>query len=106
MATTTELMPAAPTPPSTSVPPNARATPSIELNELDSARETSDLPGPNARNVSEVKETWKYPRINTWRVAAIFFAFLNFGMNDACYGALMPYVSGSRVMKDWSRLTN
>ncbi|KAL8710351.1 MAG: hypothetical protein Q9220_005121 [cf. Caloplaca sp. 1 TL-2023] len=35
---------------------------------------------------------WDRPRINTYRLAAIFFAFLNFGMNDGSYGALVPYV--------------
>lgn len=37
-------------------------------------------------------ERWNNPRINTYRLAAIFFAFLNFGMNDGSYGALVPYV--------------
>ena len=38
------------------------------------------------------KERWNNPRINTWRLAAIFYAFVVFGMNDASYGALVPYV--------------
>ena len=50
------------------------------------------LPGPEAQHVVTVQETWKYPTINRWRLSAVFFAFINFGMNDACYGALIPYV--------------
>lgn len=38
------------------------------------------------------RERWNNPRMNTWRLAAIFFAFIVFGMNDASYGALIPYV--------------
>ncbi len=38
------------------------------------------------------KERWNNPKINTWRLAAIFYAFIVFGMNDASYGALVPYV--------------
>ncbi|KAL8698957.1 MAG: hypothetical protein Q9201_006286 [Fulgogasparrea decipioides] len=37
-------------------------------------------------------ERWDRPRINRYRLAAIFFAFLNFGMNDGSYGALVPYI--------------
>lgn len=42
--------------------------------------------------VVEALERWDRPRINRYRLAAIFFAFLNFGMNDGSYGALVPYV--------------
>ena len=41
----------------------------------------------------ETKQRWNDPRINTYRLAAIFFAFITFGMNDGSYGALIPYVS-------------
>lgn len=44
-------------------------------------------------HVVETKERWNEPRINTYRLAAIFYAFIVFGMNDASYGALIPYVS-------------
>ena len=43
-------------------------------------------------NVVTKKERWNNPKINTWRLAAIFYAFIVFGMNDASYGALVPYV--------------
>lgn len=42
--------------------------------------------------VVQARERWNRPRINTYRLAAIFFAFLVFGMNDGSYGALVPYV--------------
>lgn len=45
--------------------------------------------------VADALGRWDYPRINTYRLAAIFFAFLNFGMNDGSYGALVPYVRSS-----------
>ena len=44
----------------------------------------------------EVVQRWNHPRINTWRLAAIFFAFIAFGMNDGSYGALLPYVHENR----------
>ena len=43
--------------------------------------------------VVETKQRWNDPRINTYRLASIFFAFITFGMNDGSYGALIPYVS-------------
>ena len=55
-------------------------------------RTSSELPGPTASHMVEVKERWNSPRINTYRLATIFFAFINFGMNDGSYGALLPYV--------------
>ena len=32
------------------------------------------------------KESWRRPRKNTWRLVAVCWAFLNFGLNDASYG--------------------
>ncbi|MCJ1273449.1 hypothetical protein MMC21_001240 [Puttea exsequens] len=42
--------------------------------------------------VVQERQRWNNPRINTWRLFAVFFAFFNFGMNDASYGAVIPYV--------------
>lgn len=53
---------------------------------------SSELPAPVVSNVVEIKPTWNRPRINTYRLAAIFFGFIDFGMNDGSYGALIPYV--------------
>ena len=55
-------------------------------------RGTSELPRPVASHVVEAKQRWNSPRINTYRLASIFLAFVAFGMNDGSYGALVPYV--------------
>ncbi|KAL9063610.1 MAG: hypothetical protein Q9161_009379 [Pseudevernia consocians] len=55
-------------------------------------RGSSELPGPGASHVVEKKQRWNSPRINTYRLAAIFFAYILFGMNDGSYGALIPYI--------------
>lgn len=87
--TTTLTLPVEPPP----VAFNHDQSPSIPLHTLSTKGFTlNDLPGPGEHNVVEVQQTWKYPKINAWRIAAVFFAFINFGMNDACYGALIPYV--------------
>ncbi len=65
---------------------------SVPLQNLSSRRSLNDLPAPGVQNVVTKQETWRYPHINIWRLAAVFFAFINFGMNDACFGALIPYV--------------
>lgn len=56
------------------------------------SRGSFELPGPVASHVVETKQRWNSPRINTYRLAAIFFAFIDFGLNDGSYGALIPYV--------------
>ena len=43
-------------------------------------------------NAVEALAQWNKPRENIYRLASIFFAFINFGMNDASYGPLLPYV--------------
>ncbi|KAG8532491.1 uncharacterized protein KY384_002368 [Bacidia gigantensis] len=43
-------------------------------------------------NAVEALPRWNYPRQNIWRLASIFFAFINFGMNDASLGPLLPYI--------------
>ena len=55
-------------------------------------RGSSELPRPVASHVVQTKQRWNSPRINTYRLAAVFFSFINFGMNDGSYGALIPYV--------------
>ena len=60
---------------------------------------SSELPGPIGNHIIETKQRWNNPRINTFRLAAIFFAFITFGMNDGSYGALVPYV-GNQLSSD------
>ena len=70
-------------PPSSNNQPIALQTP---------IRGSSEHPGAVASHVVETKQRWNSPRINTSRLASIFFAFVAFGMNDGSYGALIPYV--------------
>ncbi|RHZ50160.1 uncharacterized protein CDV56_104884 [Aspergillus thermomutatus] len=58
-----------------------------------SAREHS-VQGEHAPPVSAVAalERWNAPRANIGRTLAAFWSFLMFGMNDAAYGALLPYL--------------
>ena len=45
---------------------------------------------PYGNTVFRVQERWNGSRSNIYKLFAIFFSFINFGMNDACYGALLP----------------
>lgn len=86
------LQPAAMPPVIQSLPSEAETNPSSTEHDLsDLAASTLDSE-PGIEEVAISREKWNYPRINTWRLAAIFFAFFNFGLNDASYGALLPYV--------------
>lgn len=82
MATTTTVIEMAPLPSSDEQP--------IPLQRPIS--ESSEISRPITSHVVETKQRWNSPRINTYRLAAIFFAFIVFGMNDGSYGALVPYV--------------
>lgn len=55
-------------------------------------RGSSEPPASITSHIVKTKERWNSPRINTYRLAAIFFAFIIFGMNDGSYGALVPYI--------------
>ena len=93
MATSTQTLEILPDRPSAVAVVREKAH-AIPLKDVSiSGHSLRDLPGPGANNVTGIQETWKYPRINTWRMASIFFAFINFGMGDAAYGALIPFVN-------------
>lgn len=49
------------------------------------------LPSPTTTATDKV-ETWNNPRRNVYKVAATFWAFTIMGMNDATYGAIIPYL--------------
>ena len=93
MATNTtviELQPVLPEPAVTKSPKTQsplQDQPNGSLPEPQEILETED-----PENAVEALTRWNKPRINTYRLATIFFAFINFGMNDASYGALLPYV--------------
>jgi len=65
-----------------------------EINE-----ETALLPGtqpredePGSVNDHDEQESWNEPRINAYRFASVIFTLFNLGLNDACIGALIPYI--------------
>lgn len=80
-------------PPKIQPPPSElganRSSPGHILSDLSESNPDSE---PGISEVVISRDKWNHPRINTWRLAAIFFAFFNFGLNDASYGALLPYV--------------
>lgn len=59
-----------------------------QSNEVPDGNET--LPSPTT--ASEHVETWKSPRTNIYRIIACFWSFVLMGMNDATYGAIIPYL--------------
>ena len=59
--------------------------------EDDDADRNETLPSPTTAQM-EVPEAWNKPRINMYRVGATFWSFAVMGMNDAAYGALIPYL--------------
>lgn len=50
----------------------------------------SSLPAPTT--VSHTVERWNQSRLHTCRVLAAFWSLLVMGMNDAAYGAIIPYL--------------
>jgi len=81
-----------------STSPGKRA-PSLAARSLGSRSKTSDdnsddrnetLPSPTT--AAEHIQTWKSPRINMYRLPASFWSFVVMGMNDATYGAIIPYL--------------
>ncbi|KAH0383959.1 MFS general substrate transporter, partial [Aureobasidium melanogenum] len=64
-------------------------------NDLDDNRERYDqnetLPSPTVAS-HDVLERWNAPRSNLYRTLAAFIGFAIMGMNDATYGAIIPYL--------------
>lgn len=69
-----------------STPPNGPSSPSAD----DSQDGISSLPVPIT--ASQPLERWNYPRSNPPRVLAAFWSLMVMGMNDAAYGAIIPYM--------------
>ena len=67
------------------------------LAETDSPT-VNDVPANDPLSPSLIPEDhlsrWNQPRINVSRTLAACFGFIIMGMNDAAYGALIPYVHG------------
>ena len=68
---------------------------SSKSHEDDDRNET--LPSPTT--ATEQVETWNHPRINMYRVLCTFWSFIIMGMNDAAYGALIPYLESYYNLK-------
>ncbi|KAK3714946.1 hypothetical protein LTR37_007436 [Vermiconidia calcicola] len=49
------------------------------------------LPSPTTAAAEQV-ESWNRPRANVYRTFAVFWGFVIMGMNDAAYGAIIPYL--------------
>ena len=49
------------------------------------------LPSPTT-SPADVVEAWNRPRRNIYRLGATFWSFVIMGMNDASYGAIIPYL--------------
>lgn len=64
-------------------------------NDLDDNPERHDqnetLPSPTVAT-HDALERWNAPRSNLYRTLAAFIGFAIMGMNDATYGAIIPYV--------------
>ncbi|KAI6867838.1 MFS general substrate transporter [Hortaea werneckii] len=56
----------------------------------DGSDRNESLPSPTTAH--EQLETWRNPRSNIYKLAATFWAFTIMGMNDATYGAIIPYL--------------
>lgn len=57
--------------------------------QLESTTPT-ELPAPSTA-VSTARR-WNSPKANRYRIFAVFYAFVVVGLNDAAYGALIPYL--------------
>ncbi|WEW60938.1 hypothetical protein PRK78_006426 [Emydomyces testavorans] len=55
-----------------------------------STSQVEELPPP--LTAASIPQTWKHPRINLWRFLASNYTFIILGLNDAAYGALIPYL--------------
>ena len=53
------------------------------------AFEYDDDSGVGEGEEERVLQRWNRPLINRWRLATVFFAFFNFGLNDACLGVCL-----------------
>lgn len=76
-------------------PPSSRATPSQDEPHGRTQQEVSSLPPPAmAPPQQDVNaERWNQPRSNITRTLAAFWSLLVMGMNDAAYGAIIPYMA-------------
>ena len=65
-------------------------TPKAQKTDEDSDRNET-LPSPTTAAADQI-QSWNRPRINIYRVCATFWSFIVMGLNDATYGAIIPYL--------------
>lgn len=65
-------------------------TPASHTSENEADRNET-LPSPTTAP-TEVLQAWNRPRVNVYRVCATFWSFVVMGLNDATYGAIIPYL--------------
>lgn len=80
-----------PTPYRSSIHSSRNSVRSVRQEEQEAA-DGPGLPPPSTAVDQVVLERWNYPPENKLGVAATFYAFLVFGLNDASYGPLIPYL--------------
>lgn len=62
------------------------------LNDAANSQDRNEtLPSPSTAS-EDIKENWNSPRVNLYRFPAVLWAFAVAGMNDAAYGAVIPYL--------------
>ncbi|KAI4721041.1 MFS general substrate transporter [Aureobasidium sp. EXF-10727] len=62
-----------------------------DLDDHDRRDQNETLPSPTVAS-HEALERWNLPRSNLYRTFAAFWGFAIMGMNDATYGAIIPYL--------------
>ncbi|POS69087.1 hypothetical protein DHEL01_v212518 [Diaporthe helianthi] len=72
------------------VSPGSTSGKAASSNSSASHENISSLPAPTT--VSQPAERWNQSRTNICRVLAAFWSLLVIGMNDAAYGAIIPYL--------------
>ncbi|KAH6656200.1 major facilitator superfamily domain-containing protein [Truncatella angustata] len=56
------------------------------------AEKADEQEPPPAQSTKPSLERWNHPRINMFRFLVTNYSFIIMGMNDACVGALLPYI--------------
>ncbi|KAM0716876.1 hypothetical protein Q7P37_006728 [Cladosporium fusiforme] len=62
-----------------------------DFSNANSQDRSESLPTPSIASADQV-ERWNYPPINKYRFLSVLWAFTVAGMNDAAYGAIIPYL--------------
>ncbi|OCL12739.1 MFS general substrate transporter [Glonium stellatum] len=79
---------------SPNIPSHPRTIHSLSIQEDRKSTSNNDINEslPSPTTAVERLQKWNLPRVNLFRSLAAFWAFTVMGMNDAAYGALIPYL--------------